>query len=256
MPRAHHQFIQEEQAATRLLEQLGSENSQGMSATSLGDRLRTIRLQQGLSIRDVSTAAGVSKTSVVRLEQGGRCEPTTVIKICATLGVHLATLAAQPGKQVVTARTHHHADSRWYDLTGFSEGPLGGEDRPLTKAELQRHATAGVRVPLLILKSRLPEGRLLSTVLEVFAPSETRSHPGEEFAYVLAGKAVIRVANTDYLLQEGESIVFRSAEPHSYAPAPGTRANQLPVRVLSVRLDAKAIANSTKPKAGGRRKAK
>lgn len=254
MSRTHQQFIKEEQAANQLLRELNGVNAQGLSSSSLGDRLRTIRKQQGLSIRDVATAAGVSKTSVVRLEQGGRCESTTVIKVCSTLGVHLATLAADPGKQVVTARTHHHTDSRWYDLTGFSDGPLGGENRPLTKAELRCFAADGISVPLLILKSRLPEGKLLSTVLELFATSETRRHPGEEFAYVLSGNAVICVANTEYLLHEGESIVFRSAEPHSYAPAPGTRSNRLPVRVLSVRLDAKLETRNKKPATVTKRK--
>jgi mannose-6-phosphate isomerase-like protein (cupin superfamily) len=220
--------LEEEREAVRILEQI--------SLDSLGDRLRRARLRQGRSIRELASAAGLSTTSIVRMEQGGATYPLTVVKVCAALGLHLASLANPSGEGSDNAAVHHHSDDRWFDLTDFGAGPLGGLDRPLTPEERAQFVAAGADVPLLILKSRLPEGRLLSTIIEVFAPSESRSHPGEEFVFVLEGSAQISVGIRTFLLEQGESIVFRSAEPHAYAPNPALP-QSLPVRLLSVRLD-------------------
>ena len=182
--------------------------------------MRRARLRQGRSIRELATASGLSKTSIVRLEQGGATYPITVVKVCAALGLHLASLANPSGEGSENAAVHRHTDDRGFDLTDFGAGPLGGLDRPLTTDERAGFVAAGAGVPLLILTSRLPEGRLLSTVIEVYGPSAPRSHPGEEFVYVLEGSAQLTVGSETYLLAQGESIVFRSAEPHTYAPNP------------------------------------
>ena len=79
----------------------------------------------------------------------------------------------------------------------------------------------------------------MSNVMELYAASETREHPGEEFVYVLDGAAIITVGPTVVTLARGESMVFRSIEPHTYAPVPGTL---LPARLLMVRLDERVHA--------------
>ena len=173
----------------------------------------------------------------MRLEGGGATYPITVVKVCAALGLHLASLADPSGEGSENAAVHRRSDDRWFDLTDFGAGPLGGLDRPLSPEERAGFVAAGAGVPLSILKSRLPEGRLLSTVIEVFRPSAPRSHPGEEFVYVLEGSAELSVGSEKYTLQAGESLVFRSAEPHAYAPSPDFPGQTLPVRLLSVRLD-------------------
>ena len=42
------------------------------------------------------------------------------------------------------------------------------------------------------------------------------SHPGEEFVYVIKGRVRYAVANHEYVLSAGDSIWFRSAEPHGW----------------------------------------
>ena len=54
---------------------------------------------------------------------------------------------------------------------------------------------------------------------------------------MLGGAASITVGPTTVTLAEGESMVFRSSEPHSYAPAEDS---QVPARLLMVRFDARA----------------
>ena len=200
----------------------------------LGARLRRARVRQGLSVRSLAENAGISKTSIVSIESGHAAHANTVIKVCSALGLHLAGLCEPTLKRTPPIAIHRSVDDRWFDMTDFGAGPLGGKDRPLTAKERAAFAK-GSAVPLLFLRSRLDRGRLLPVVIELFAESPVRSHPGEEFVYVLKGALQIRVAGEAYLLHQNESVTFWSAEEHSYAPAPGYKS--LPVRILSLRID-------------------
>lgn len=200
----------------------------------LGARLRRARKRMGFSIRDLAQSANVSKNSIVRLESGGMPHATTLLKVCGALGIHVASIAKPGPAEQQVAAIHRHDDDRWFDLTDFGAGPL--ENRPLTQEERRQRVDQGVQVPLMILTSRLDSGRLLPTVLELYQASESRSHPGEEFVYVLEGTAAITVGSEVFELSAGESATFWSAEEHRYAPALGS---PLPVRVLSIRIDDK-----------------
>jgi len=191
----------------------------------LGSRIRRARQRMGLSIRELAEAAHLSKTSVVRLEAGGTPQVSTLLRVCAALGIHVASIARPEGVEKEVVAIHRHENDEWFDLTDFGAGALA---EPARRAEL-------ADVPLLILTSRLNSGRLLPTVLELYRESESRSHPGEEFVYVLSGRARITVGTKQFDLDEGESATFWSAEEHRYAPA----GDMLPVRVLSVRIDDK-----------------
>jgi transcriptional regulator with XRE-family HTH domain len=222
---------QQEQEASRVMDSLSPE--------ALGDRLRRARMRQGRSIRDLADAAGLSKSSIVRLEQGGGTYPMTVVKVCAALGLHVARLRDSESAGDDRLAVHRLGDDRWYDLVDFGSGPIGGVDRPLTDDERAEYARQGITVPIVVLGSRLSDGQLLSNIVEVYGTSVTREHPGEEFVYVLDGTACITVGGTGVVLNTGESMVFRSAEAHTYAPADGSI---LPVRLLMVRFDERVQA--------------
>ena len=206
----------------------------GLGPAVVGQRLRRARQRQGLSVRDVAERAGMSKTSVVRLEAGGPVRPSTVVRVCAALGLHVERLAGLSDEGVGPVSVHRASDDRWVDMANAGGGPLLGADRSLSASERGRAASEGVAVPLCLMRSRLPGGRVLPTVLDVHAPSETRSHPGEEFVYVLSGRLRLEVGEHVVELAEGESATFWSAEPHRYLPA---SAEETPARVLSVRVD-------------------
>lgn len=196
----------------------------------VGARLQRARAAQGMSVRDLAEAAGLSKNSVVRLEKGEEVRPITILKVCTALGLHVERLAEPDMAEAVAI--HRPSDDRWFDMSDFAGGTLGGLERPLTLEERTRFVQEGAQVPLLLLRSRLPQGKVLPTILELYRPSEPRSHPGEEFVYVLEGVARITVGENAYVLSAGESMDFWASEPHSYAPAGDT-----PARVLSVRVN-------------------
>ena len=205
--------------------------------TQLADRIRLARQRQRISIRELAAKAEVSKTSIVRLEAGKSCETETVARVCCAMGLHLDALVREfaADNSVAIHRGEHDA---WYDLVRFADGPLASVHgvQP-TPAERRKQATNSNLIPINILASRLPGGKLLSTVIELYHESPVRCHPGEEWVYVLSGVALISIADKVYELSQGESVAFRSAEPHSYAPKSTKTKKTMPVRILSVRLD-------------------
>ena len=199
----------------------------------VGQRLRRARLRQGLSVRDLAAAAGMSKTSVVRLEAGESVRASTVRRACDALGLHVGRLADLSDDGASPAAVHRHGDDHWVDMADLGGGPLGGAERPLRR-DARAAAAADGAVPLCMIRARLPGGRVLPSILELYGPSDLRSHAGEEFVHVLSGRARLEGGGEAYELDEGESMTFWSAERHRYAPAdPGA----VPVRLLSVRVD-------------------
>ncbi|MDP9439126.1 MAG: helix-turn-helix transcriptional regulator, partial [Actinomycetota bacterium] len=57
-------------------------------ATETGGRVRALRRERSLSIRDLSKKSGVSPDAIVKLEHGARAaRPSTVRKVAEALGV-------------------------------------------------------------------------------------------------------------------------------------------------------------------------
>ena len=60
-----------------------------------GERLRRLRLERGLSQRELADKAGMSQSTIVLLERRGRSDrfhPSTVRKLSGALGVNAAEL--------------------------------------------------------------------------------------------------------------------------------------------------------------------
>ncbi len=194
----------------------------------IGARIRRERLSQSLSIRDLASRANLGPNSVARLEAGTNFRPITLLKVCAALSIHVDRIAQADECDVVAI--HRRYDDRWHDLDGYLDGYLGAADGILSKSERAALVKGTNQNPLLILKSHLESGQLLPTLIEVHTPSIARSHPGEEFVFVLRGPVKMIISGRDYTLDTGESLEFWGTEPHSYAPAKGVVGLILSVR--------------------------
>ena len=183
--------------------------------TTLGARIQRHRLRRHLSVRDLAERAGVNKNTVVRLEKGLTPSYSTLNRICDALGVHIAQLTRPDvqGDEIVSLHTRS------------DEAPmqLASDERMLLRS----------------MGCRLSGGRLNSALMELFGESEPTTHPGEEHVFCLRGSARLTVAGRAYTLEEGDAAVFWSTERHSYAPAPETSEESLPVLLLLVWIDAR-----------------
>jgi len=223
-------ILEESQPTIRSMEIAVERLVKDLPPLLVGSRLKRARHAQGVSLRDLALSAGLSKNSITRLESGKDVRAITILKVCSALGLHVEMLRDPEIHESVAI--HRLQDDRWYDLMGFGSGPIGGLDRPLTAEERAEFAISGSLIPLLRLKSRLSQGKVLPSILELHGRSEPRSHPGEEFVFVLKGTATITVSDTEYTLTQGESIDFWAEELHCYAPA-----GDCPALVLSVRVN-------------------
>jgi transcriptional regulator with XRE-family HTH domain len=172
----------------------------GRIVSGIGPKLRTLRKQAGLSLQQLATRADVSAAAIHKIEQSGMVPTiTTLLKVAGALGRPVAyfvdeevvsdpTVVIRDGEQrpILTSHTG-------IDLAGIS-GAYGRFYLAGARATVAPGASSGDR------------------------PME---HPGEELVYLLEGTLEFVVNDESYRLDPGDSLHFRTVQPHSWCN-PGT----------------------------------
>lgn len=177
----------------------------------LGNTIRELRQQHGLTIAEVAEQVGLSRGMLSKIENAQTSTSLeTLAKLAGALGVSLATLfrnynmpegGAQlvkngEGMEVVRRGTKR---GHTYHLLAYDQGP--------TK----------LFEPFLI---------TMDDASEVFPTFE---HPGIEFIHMLAGKIEYRHGQSTYLLEPGDSLTFQGDIPHG-----PEKLIELPIRFLAI----------------------
>lgn len=177
----------------------------------LGNTLRHIRLDNGLTIAEVANRAALSRGMLSKIENGLTSPSLEKLEHLANaLGVTLSKLfndydtprgGAQyvksgEGMEVVRRGTK---SGHTYHLLAYDQGP-----------------------------NKLFEPFLISLEeeSEVFAPFE---HSGTEFIYMLEGKLEYTVGDERFILHPGDSLTFNAEQPHR----PEAKL-QMPIRYLAI----------------------
>jgi len=163
----------------------------------VGRRVRSLRLEKGLSLADLASKAGISIGALSQIERGMSSLRVRVIwPLAAALDVEPSALIAE-GNEPVNDLYCVRANSR-RRLPVHSEG--------ISKDLLS------------------PPGAVLTGMVVIVEPgggTEAYAHNGHEFGVVTAGEAELVVDNTRYLLKCGDSFAFKSTLLHSFRN-PGT----------------------------------
>jgi len=192
----------------------------------VGDRLKRIRTHRGMTLTGVATATGISKSTLSRLETGGR-RPTLelLLALSHTFQVPLDQLVAAPEE---------------------------GDPRLQFKAGQVKGRTV---IPL----TRQPDGM---QAWKIIIPTskvtpEPRTHDGHEWIYVLSGHIRFILADQDLVLGPGEVAAFDTTIPHWFGstgeePAEilsifGRPGERMTVRVTSSEVPAPADARTAQP---------
>jgi transcriptional regulator with XRE-family HTH domain len=177
----------------------------------LGNTIREIRQNHGLTIAEVAEQVGISRGMLSKIENAQTATSLeTLAKLANALGISLSTLfrnynmpagGAQlvksgEGMEVVRRGTKR---GHTYHLLAYDQGP--------TK----------LFEPFLI---------TMDDASEVFPTFE---HPGTEFIHMLTGKLEYRHGQHTYLLEPGDSLTFRGDVPHG-----PERLIELPIRFLTI----------------------
>ena len=158
----------------------------------VGQRIREIRAQRGLSLRALAELSKLS-TNAISLIERGENSPTV-------------------------SSLHNLANALAVPITAFFEQQPDGQVIHLKKKRRPTSETAGVKMESL--GSGLPNQQL-EPFLMTIAPggSSTSSqitHSGEELVYVLSGALICRINEEEHPLEEGDSLLFLASQPHIY----------------------------------------
>jgi transcriptional regulator with XRE-family HTH domain len=163
----------------------------------VGPRLRAARQAKGLTLEEVAGRAGMSVSTLSRLESGKRqASLELLVPVTRQLGIRLDDLVRPESPD---PRVRRPAIRRG----GLVIAPLAPEDSPISTYKITYPPVA-----------ELPELRI---------------HDGFEWVYVLTGKLRLRLGEQDLVLARGEAAEFDTRTPHAMSAA-GSR----PTEVLSI----------------------
>jgi transcriptional regulator with XRE-family HTH domain len=197
----------------------------------VGQRMRRIRQQKEMSLRDISEISGVSKNTVLRAEQGLPTQLDSLIAICKAMKIPVNDLLTDEVTDQSHVVVHRRDQDAWYDMNDFTNlvdsRRLSDEDR-LALAKNDEGITA-----FNLIWARSQDGRFNPNLVELHHPTPRRSHHGEEFVFVLQGEVRVVFSNREVILGAYESCYFWAGEMHHYEPVGEIR----PVKILSIVLD-------------------
>jgi len=162
----------------------------------LGEKIKRIRIEKNMSLKDLSDKAGISAAAIHKIESNGIIPTiTTMMKISDALGKNVSYFIEEgmENKDVIFVSARNREDiftfKKGLKLDGISAKKYG--DFMMTAA----HA-----------------------VVEVGASSGRKpmNHRGEELVYCLKGRMEFRVGDTAYILEPGDSIHFRTDIEHKW----------------------------------------
>lgn len=158
----------------------------------LGERLRQLRKDSGMTLRDLAERSGLSAGMLSQIENGA-ADPSlgSLRKLASVFDADVATLFTDPAVPAVYVTS---PDARMRLMT-----PSGGF--------AYERLTPG-RGDLEMLRAVIPPGEESS--------AQSWAHPSTECVYVIEGDLVIELAGEQYELTAGQSITFDSRLAHRY----------------------------------------
>ncbi|MDN3495214.1 XRE family transcriptional regulator [Planococcus sp. APC 4015] len=163
----------------------------------VGARLRAARQAKGLTLDDVATRAGMSASTLSRLESGKRqASLELLLPVTRQLGIRIDDLVRDDAPD---PRVRRPALRRG----GVVIAPLTLENSPVTTYKI--------------------------TYPPVPEPPDLRVHDGFEWLFVLSGQLRLRLGAQDLVLGPGEAAEFDTRTPHAMSAAGAE-----PVEVLSI----------------------
>ncbi|MFQ6145757.1 helix-turn-helix domain-containing protein [Streptomyces seoulensis] len=157
---------------------------------AVAPQLRALRRRASLTLEAAARAAGLSPAHLSRLETGQR-QPSLPM-LLALARVYGTTVSELLGETVADRDAIVRAgDMEPTRAGGWTYWQAGASGRGMQS-----------------LRVRVPYGSQGDIV---------RVHPGEEWLYVLRGRLRLRLGDTAYLLESGDSAHFDSLTPHRIA---------------------------------------
>ena len=189
---------------------------------SFGARLRELRVQNRLTLQQLSEQSGLSKAFLSRLESGDRqASISAALALCRIFRVNLASL--------------------------FEEPEAAHSCTIIRASDVPERSAKGLKYSFLS-----DAGRLFNVQPMRVKVSPSRSgdehyqHDGEEWIYVLHGKLTLSLVGKTYDLDEGDAAHFESRLPHRLIARGGREAEILVIAAPSFSSPTSPLFKGTK----------
>lgn len=168
------------------------EKDAGEEMDDIHKKIKDIRLEQGMTLKDLSEKTNLSVSFLSQIERGASSVAITSLKkIADAFGVPMGFFFEEQ------VHSNYHVKTN--------------EQKPF---RVESSATSFVR-----LGGDFPK-RSLEPMIVTLAPNQkkeqTFSHPGEEFYFVLKGAVLFEIGGEEYFVKQGDSIHFPSHIEHEY----------------------------------------
>ena len=174
---------------------------------NLGQRIRKIRKEKGITLVEIAKKTGVAQATLSRIETGsmmGTVESHE--KIAEAIGVGLAEL-------------YSGVDRRYEQIAH-------------TKEQERKVAHHGRNVEVSLLTSESSKKKITPLLIALQAGAQTQREHNErgveKFFYVLEGEVKVKVDKEDYALRAGETLYFDASLAHQI-----TNEKQKTARILA-----------------------
>ena len=170
--------------------------SEQIQQYAIGAKIRALRVTKGIGLVELGRHSGLSAGLLSKIERGLLVPPLpTLVRIAMVFGVGLEHFFVEQARPAAFI-------TRKQDRLRLPENPQG-EQAAYIFESLDYPAT----------------DRPMDTYLAEFHhPSIPHRHMGPELLYVIRGQLIVRLQDTDFELDAGDSIYFESNQDHSYHP--------------------------------------
>jgi transcriptional regulator with XRE-family HTH domain len=171
--------------------------SEKETVLKVGESVREIRENKGLSLRDISQRTGLEIELLSEIEEGTVAPPLgTIIKLAKALDKKMG-----------------------YFISGTEEFPYTivrkNQGKLISRFDSKKTDTYGYEYMSL---APYKKNRYMEPFLVTLEPTEIEeersTHDGQEFIYVLEGTMEVRLADETHLLEPGDAIYYDSTVPH------------------------------------------
>jgi transcriptional regulator with XRE-family HTH domain/uncharacterized cupin superfamily protein len=199
-------------------------------ARAIGEKLRAVRQERDMSLRELAGKAEISASMLSQIETG-KVFPSvrSLYSIASALNVSVDYFFPDPNGDVPNSEgsaegvteeltASEMRDARLKGVTGtVAEFPHAAKALPIVHADFR---------PTIELKGGVTWSRLTALAesgaefLEInyepgaMSGDNMSHHEGREFGFVLEGELVVDLGFESYTLKKGDSIIFESTTPH------------------------------------------
>lgn len=173
--------------------------AKGLQQYRIGEKLRILRLRKKMGLVELGQHSGLSAAMLSKIERG-RLVPTlpTLLRIALVFSVGLDHFFGDPARPLAFAIVRQKDRQRFPERQGetqpsywFESLDFPAVDRRMSAYFVEFEEVAADRI-------------------------KRHHHSGAEVIYVLAGRLLLAINDTEHQLAAGDSVYFDSSAPHSY----------------------------------------